>query len=1216
MPPNDRNTRVLAAESALHDQSNILPQSQLVFCLAILSFSLLISFIDQNGISITLPTIAEDLDATDTISWAGTASLVANTTFQMLYGRLSDIFGRKAVFLGAILFLSLADLLCGLSQTSAMFYVFRGIAGIGSGGITNIAMIIVSDVVTLENRGKYQGIFGTMVGLGNLLGPFIAAAFVKRATWRGFFYMLAPLVALAGVVAYLFLPNKPPTSSFKESAKRIDYLGCFTISLGIIFLLIPISGGGAYYNWDSPMVISMLAIGSLSCIFFFIVEWKVAKLPMMPVTIFANRAVVTMLVQSFIFGAVYQSSIYYIPLYLLNARQFQVLEAAAVSTSSFILQSVTSTLAGLYISHFNRYGEVIWFGFAVWTLGIGLCLTFTRSSSHGAIIGPLMVVGIGVGCIFQPTLVAMQAHSPKSRRAVIISNRNFFRCCGGAVGLAISAAVLQATLRSQLPAEYAYLADSTYSLPPDLAPGPSTEKVYDAYMHASHSVFMMQVPMMGACLLGCLLIKDNGLESKEDIAEQAHHPEESPVTPCDNSRPKCSLCVRNGTECVINSGENTKVSRALIDELEKKEQALGLKLRELESNSVGNDDSMEMLSPEETQTGRSIAGSSPVARGGAGLGFIAHLFADADWRKSHANLLRTLADAPGATEASIAPCSLPSAAETQQLFDKYLTWSHIQSPFLLRREVWTLHHRLFSTSNGIRDASDADLFRAFMICAIASVLPYRNGFHHQHPEGYYHAALQHLGPKLLTRGVDSVQDLLLVCRFGIYHPIGTSIWDVIRLCGRLCIELGLHTEAGDDVDLLEKQRRRRVFWQFYMIDRYSSTTLDRPFLIDDSDIKINFPAEANDDELEAASPGLRDLDSFCSTHSLTSPSEVTIHFVSLRLRQVSSHIHTEFSRLRRQHGESSPTRHLLAGHVHVVLNKLLQELENWRKSTPVIQDPSCLYHTQEWYDLLHARERLAVVRRAIDLVPKVNGSPSKQTLALFLRSALETIERYYRLCQKRDLITHTRSYFHMLFTAGLSVMYCISVSKTIEREDLRASYEGLMKCEEMLMSMAIQLPDAHSYVAVFEALHRDISRKLRRNIDNNTVGSSVDGSLTIGDLTNPPPSFARGGFAQTLAAGEADSMSTNLDNAPYFSSGSQSFNQTSTSRVQLFDPMDQITNGVQPDDAASYQDGSSTVDLMNWALLNYDSLWNMESALGEYAYGDPTNSGIWEGFEF
>ncbi|KAF4917587.1 putative transporter [Colletotrichum viniferum] len=462
------------AEKALHDQTNILPLKQLMVVFATLAITLLIAFIDQNGISITLPTIAADLNAEDTISWAGTSSLIANTTFQMLYGRFSDIFGRKAVFLSAIGLLALADLLCGLSQNAAMFYIFRGIAGIGGGGITNLAMIIVSDVVTLEQRGKYQGIIGSMVGLGNVLGPFLAAAFMERATWRAFFYMLSPLGVIVGVICYFFLPSKPPSNDFKSSVKKIDYAGSFTSSLGVILLLIPISG----------------------------------------VPLFKNKVVVVMLVQTFLFGAAYQSYLYYIPLYLQNAHQFSVMHSAAIYVSLVVCQSVFSILSGQYISRTKRYGEVIWLGFGFWTLGAGLTLIFDRNTKPGIIVIPLLIVGIGVGFIFQPTLVALQAHSIKSRRAVITSNRNFFRCAGGACGLAISAAILQATLRANLPEEFKYLSSSTYSIPQ--LSSDDMSRVLDAYMAASRAVFIFQIPLVGLCLVGCLLIKDRGLEPFDD----------------------------------------------------------------------------------------------------------------------------------------------------------------------------------------------------------------------------------------------------------------------------------------------------------------------------------------------------------------------------------------------------------------------------------------------------------------------------------------------------------------------------------------------------------------------------------------------------------------------------------------------------------------------------------------------------------------------------
>lgn len=271
-----------AAEATLHDQTNILPRGQLIIVLGTLSLTLGITMIDQNGISVALPTIARDLNAQNTISWAGTSSLIANTTFQMLYGRLSDIFGRKSVFLGAIGMLALADLLCGLSRNASMFYLFRAIAGIGGGGITNLAMIIVSDVVTLEKRGFYQGVIGSFVALGNVAGPFLAGAFIERTSWRAFFYMLAPLGGLVAAVSFFLLPTKPPTLGFRESARKIDFAGILSSSIGVILLLIPISGGGAYFSWGSPMVISFLILGTVSFILFVLIEWKIARLPMMP----------------------------------------------------------------------------------------------------------------------------------------------------------------------------------------------------------------------------------------------------------------------------------------------------------------------------------------------------------------------------------------------------------------------------------------------------------------------------------------------------------------------------------------------------------------------------------------------------------------------------------------------------------------------------------------------------------------------------------------------------------------------------------------------------------------------------------------------------------------------------------------------------------------------------------------------------------------------
>jgi MFS family permease len=188
--------------------------------------------------------------------------------------------GRKVVFLSALILLAICDLLCGFSQNATMLYIFRALAGIANGGITSLSMMIVSDIVTLKERGKYQGILGACVGLGNMVGPFIAAAFAQQSTWRGLFWLVSPLAA----ICFFILPPSKDSSKldFRAVAKKIDHWGILFGSAAIVLILIPVSGGGGYFAWDSSMVISMLVIGGICVLAFLFVEHKIAVLPMMP----------------------------------------------------------------------------------------------------------------------------------------------------------------------------------------------------------------------------------------------------------------------------------------------------------------------------------------------------------------------------------------------------------------------------------------------------------------------------------------------------------------------------------------------------------------------------------------------------------------------------------------------------------------------------------------------------------------------------------------------------------------------------------------------------------------------------------------------------------------------------------------------------------------------------------------------------------------------
>jgi hypothetical protein len=344
------------------------------------------------------------------------------------------------------------------------------------------------------------------------------------------FWTICPLACVAGGLVALTLPPSKTHGNFTQKIKSVDYLGTIFSSAAILLLLIPISGGGTYFDWNSPMVISMLTLGSICALAFLVVEWKFAAMPMMPLHLFRNKAVCVILIQNFLFGIVYYSHLYYLPIYYQNVRQYSPILSAALTIPFVAGQSLLSILSGQYVSRMKQYGEVIWVGYALWTLGAGLVLTFDRTTPQWQMVIILFIEGMGVGNVFQPTLVAAQAHSPKQDRAVVTSIRNFMRSLGGSVGLALSSAIFANSLDRALDSITLSLPDgyvsgilaSILSVPnvSGLDPSQVTE-VLDAYMKASKSVFYTWVPFIAVCLILCVFIKDKGLQRKEEKAAAA-----------------------------------------------------------------------------------------------------------------------------------------------------------------------------------------------------------------------------------------------------------------------------------------------------------------------------------------------------------------------------------------------------------------------------------------------------------------------------------------------------------------------------------------------------------------------------------------------------------------------------------------------------------------------------------------------------------------------
>lgn len=224
----------------LTDYTQRLPFAKLMAVYICLATCFFVSFLDVNSVSTALPAIGRSLGASNSITWVGTTYLLAQCAFQVLYGRLADIFGRKVVLLGCVLSLIAGDILCGFAQNGPWLYTCRAIGGVGGGGISSLVQITVSDLVSLKERGKYQGILSGAIGLDAGVGPFAAGALIQgdQERWRWAFWLPAMLAALCVPPLFVLLPQKPVVGRWRTKVRNVDWIGLVTIVTGILFVLV------------------------------------------------------------------------------------------------------------------------------------------------------------------------------------------------------------------------------------------------------------------------------------------------------------------------------------------------------------------------------------------------------------------------------------------------------------------------------------------------------------------------------------------------------------------------------------------------------------------------------------------------------------------------------------------------------------------------------------------------------------------------------------------------------------------------------------------------------------------------------------------------------------------------------------------------------------------------------------------------------------------
>ncbi|KAK8218389.1 putative MFS drug transporter [Phyllosticta capitalensis] len=435
-----------------NEQTNYLPKSKIITVFLACASIDFAALLDQTSLAASLSIIGSALDASDQSSWLSGGYFVTSTACQLLYGRLSDIWSRKIILLIGIAIFFFGSLAASLAQNVVQLIIFRAFTGVGGGGLMTVAQMIVSDVVPLRERGKYQGILGAFVALGNGVGPVIGGALASQShdSWRWIFRLNLPLsVIMVGCVVF-FMPLKKVEGDWKIKIKAIDFFGAALALGGSTVLVLALTWAGSEYEWNSAHVIATLVVGFLFCVFFVLWQWRGTSVPLVPLHIFKSKVVDGACLTMFINGWNFVVQVYYIPTFYQLVYGDSATKSGALLLPITLVQTFSSTLSGLIVSWTGRYRENILIGWITWSIGLGLFSTLNENSGLGKQVGFAVLTGFGVGQTLQPSLIAIQAGVDRRDMAVVTSFRNFIRNLGATLGLAISGTIMNNSLRSAL----------------------------------------------------------------------------------------------------------------------------------------------------------------------------------------------------------------------------------------------------------------------------------------------------------------------------------------------------------------------------------------------------------------------------------------------------------------------------------------------------------------------------------------------------------------------------------------------------------------------------------------------------------------------------------------------------------------------------------------------------------------------------------------------
>jgi EmrB/QacA subfamily drug resistance transporter len=399
-----------------------------------LLLAMLLASLDQTIVSTALPTIVRDLGGIDQLSWVVTAYLLAATVSMPLWGRVSDLYGRKRLFQAAIVLFLLGSAVSGASETLSELIGFRALQGLGAGGLMTLAMAIVADIIAPRERGRYQGYIQMVFVLASVAGPLLGGLFTDEASWRWVFYVNLPIGAVALAISTRL---RLPAGSGRA---RIDVLGAALLGAGLTAILLVTTWGGREYAWGSPEIVG-LAVAAVVLLAGFFAQERRAPEPVLPLRMFREPVFDVVSAVLFLTTCAFFAAIVFLPLFLQRVTGASAVQSGLQLLPLLLAGTLSTAVIGRVVTRTGRYKVFPAVGLGLMAIGLFLLSRLDETSSHATIALDMVVFGLGFGMVSQLLVLAIQNAVDRRDIGIATASANLFRSLGGSVGAALFGAI-------------------------------------------------------------------------------------------------------------------------------------------------------------------------------------------------------------------------------------------------------------------------------------------------------------------------------------------------------------------------------------------------------------------------------------------------------------------------------------------------------------------------------------------------------------------------------------------------------------------------------------------------------------------------------------------------------------------------------------------------------------------------------------------------------